>query len=477
MKKEIFLLLIFFAGLMSCNDFLELSPEYQINEKSFYKDANDYKKALVGIYATLQAVHNVNVLYINEHLTDNCITRGYGGESGEQIMTLTANYNRSEQAWTNFYNIIGNSNNILDRIDDTEMNGKVRDQIKGEVYFLRAYSYFYLVRLFGDLPILKKAFRSPDEIAAFDMVRQPVNDVYKLIEEDLKLSYDLLKNSTETSKSKASAGAAQTLLSKVYLTKHQYADAESILKQIIESPDYNYDLMDNYGVLFTNNNDDLRESILEIKYLSGNIGEGSNFANEIGPALFNIAIFPNNMNASGNLVPTQDMFDAYEYGDLRKTVSVSDSVPLINGEYEIYIWGKKFVDFTVGVYGDGGINWTALRYSDVLLMYAEALNEMEQTDKALTYINMVRDRAGLLPLSGLSKNECMLALEKERRVEFLYEGHRWFDLIRTGRFKTVMNAYFAKIGYNYTVEDHKLLLPIPERETDIDKNLIQNPGY
>jgi tetratricopeptide (TPR) repeat protein len=477
MKKVIFLLLIFLAGLMSCNDFLELAPEYQINEKSFYKDANDYKTALIGIYAILQSVHNVNVLYINEHLTDNCITRGYGGEAGEALMTLTADYNRSQQAWTNFYDIIANSNNILDRIDGTEMESSVRDQIKGEVYFLRAYSYFYLVRLFGDLPIITSAFRSPDEIAAFDMTRKPVSEVYTLIEEDLKTSYELLQNSTETSKAKASAGAAQTLLGKVYLTKHQYADAESILKQVIENTGYNYDLMDDYGVLFTNNNDNLQESVFEIKYISGNVGEGNNFASEIGPALFNIALFPNNMNASGNLVPTQDMFDAYEEGDLRKAVSVSDSVPLTNGEWEIYVWGKKFVDFTVGVAGDGGINWTCLRYADVLLMYAEALNELNQTDNALTYINMVRDRADLDPLNGLTKEECVIALEKERRVEFLYEGHRWFDLIRTGRFKTVMNAYFAKIGFTYTVEDHKLLLPIPERETDIDDNLVQNPNY
>ncbi len=475
MKKIIFILLIFLAGLMSCNDFLELAPEYQINEKSFYKNANDYKTALVGIYATLQSVHNVNILYVNEHLTDNCITRGYGGEAGEALMTLTASYNRSQTAWTNFFDIISNSNNILNRIDDTEMDSKIRDQIKGEVYFLRAYSYFYLVRLFGDLPIVTKAFRSPDEIAAFDMTRQPVSDVYTLIEADLNTSIDMLKNSTETSKSKASAGAAQTLLGKVYLTKHQYSDAESVLKQVIES--HKYDLLDDYGTLFTNNNDDLKESIFEIKYISGNVEEGNNFASEIGPALFNIAVFPNNMNASGNLVPTQDMFDAYEEGDLRKAVSVSDSVPLINGDYEIYVWGKKFVDFTVGIAGDGGINWTCLRYSDVLLMYAEALNEMNQTANALTYINMVRVRADLQHLNGISKDECLLALEKERRVEFLYEGHRWFDLIRTGRFKTVMNAYFAKIGYSYTVEDHKLLLPIPERETDIDKNLKQNPDY
>src|SRR5690606_4445685 len=131
--------------------------------------------------------------------------------------------------------------------------------------------------------------------------------------------------------------------------------------------------------------------------------------------------------------------------------------------------------FTVGRQGDGGVNFTALRYADVLLMYAEALNGADDTENAHTYLNMVRERADLDPLSGLSKEDFALALERERRVEFFLEGHRWHDLVRTGRLETVMNEYWDNRGLSFSVEPHEVLMPIPSREISIDPNLKQNP--
>jgi hypothetical protein len=238
-----------------------------------------------------------------------------------------------------------------------------------------------------------------------------------------------------------------------------------------------YSLENDYGTLFTNDNNELDESIWEIKYTSGNIGEGNRFSSEFTAALFNAALFPNDMQGNGNMVPTQSMFDAYEEGDLRKSVSVADTVPLLDGTVEYIMTGRKFVDYTVGIAGDGGINFTAIRYADVLLMYAEALNNSSKTTEALTYLNKVRNRAGLEDLSGLSSDEFDLALERERRVEFLYEGHRWFDLLRTGRTAAVLNEYFETAGLDYTFEDYKLLMPIPLDEIEVDASLTQNPGY
>jgi hypothetical protein len=177
------------------------------------------------------------------------------------------------------------------------------------------------------------------------------------------------------------------------------------------------------------------------------------------------------------MCPTRDLFNAYEEGDLRKAVSMIDSVRLTNGKYQHTMCGLKFVDFSTGTSGDGGVNFTSLRYADVLLMYAEVLNETSQTAIAQDYLNMVRDRAGLDDLSGLSKGEFALALERERRVEFACEGQRWFDLVRTGRAQIVLNAYFANTGLSYSVEDHELLMPIPKDEIEIDSRLEQNPGY
>ena len=141
------------------------------------------------------------------------------------------------------------------------------------------------------------------------------------------------------------------------------------------------------------------------------------------------------------------------------------------------LYGKKFVDFTATNVADMNNNFTAIRYSDVLLMYAEALNETSKTEDAHLYINQVRKRAGLVELTGLSKNELFLSIEKERRVEFLYEGHRWFDLVRTGRAIEVLNKHFTDSGLSYTVDQNELLMPIPQRERDINPALEQNPGY
>jgi hypothetical protein len=190
-----------------------------------------------------------------------------------------------------------------------------------------------------------------------------------------------------------------------------------------------------------------------------------------------MAIFPGNMQGSGRIVPTIEIGNAYETGDLRRPASIADSVKLINGTYAKNIYGLKFVDFTTGLTGDGGINFTSLRYADVLLMYAEALNETSKTSEALPFLNQVRNRAGLSSLSGLTKDALTETLEKERRVEFLCEGHRWFDLVRTGRAISVMNKYFQDKGLKFTVKETELLMPIPQRERDIDPNLAQNPGY
>jgi hypothetical protein len=149
----------------------------------------------------------------------------------------------------------------------------------------------------------------------------------------------------------------------------------------------------------------------------------------------------------------------------------------MNGTYAKNIYGLKFVDFTTGLAGDGGINFTSLRYADVLLMYAEALNETSKTNDAQPFLNMVRNRAGLPSVSELTKTQLTEALEKERRVEFLCEGHRWFDLVRTGRLITVMNKYFQDNGLNFSVKETELLMPIPQSERDIDPGLGQNPGY
>lgn len=471
--------ILFVAVTMTaCSDFLRLQPEYEINENSFYKNANDFETALIGNYAGIQGLHNTSITYLGDLTTDNAEIRWTSPSVAEtefDEMNPTAANGFLGSIWTTCFATVSRSNNILTRLESVDIPEARKKQFRGEALFLRGYAYFYLVRIFGELPLVEVAFRSPNEIMEYDMSRKPVSEIYNLIEKDLTEAASLLTGVSGLSKSRASSGAAKTLLGKTYLTRKKYQEAATVLKEIIDSNVYT--LENDYGKLFTNGNDELPESIFEIKYLSGNVGEGNGFSAIFTPARFDMAIFPNNMQGSGRVLPTPEIAASYETGDKRRPASVSDSVRLVTGKYEKELYGLKFVDFTTGVQGDGGINYTSLRYADVLLMYAEAANETDQASTAETYINHVRARAGLAGLTGLTKEEMRLALEKERQLEFFLEGHRWFDLVRTDRLQPVMNAYFASKGLAFTVADHELIMPIPLREIDINPELGQNKGY
>lgn len=478
MKKYILMAVTLLLALNSCENFLTLQPEYKINENTFYKNASDYKTALIGAYSTLQDFHNNSLLGLSELTTDNIEIQWSSPTMSEmecKEVNLTPSNTFVNSFWNYCFTTISRCNNILSRIENADIDAALKLQYKGESMFLRAYCYFYLVRLYGDLPLIKVAFRSPNEIAAFDMSRKPVSEIYSFIISDLKEAASLLNNVTGLEKSRATVGASKALLGKVYLTQKEYALAASTLKEVIEMNKYS--LMQSYKTLFTNGNDDLAESIFEIKYMGGNVGEGNSFSSIFTPIIFDMAIFPGNMTGNGIIIPSRAIAGSYELGDLRRTASIADSIKLKTGKYGKNIYGLKFVDFTTGIQGNGSINFTSLRYADVLLMYAETLNETGKTTEAHTYLNMIRARAGLTAKTGLAKADFALAIEKERRLEFLCEGQRWFDLLRTGRTKTVLNKHFSDLGQTFSVNDYELLMPIPQQEIDINPKLKQNPEY
>ncbi len=466
MKK--YLLIVFVLALVSCKDFLVLEPENQISENIFYKTEADFETAMIGMYGELQTLHDISNLFLTEVTTDNMrITNQLSNPPADRVeideVNLTSTNGFVNTIWGSCFKTIARSNNVLSRIDDADFDESKKRQFKGESLFLRAYAYFYLVRLFGEVPIVDVAFRSPDEVAGYDMSRKPVSEVYKLILDDLQESAGLLNAEADLSKSRASLGAVKTLQGKVYLTQKEYALSATVLLEVQQMNLYT--LTTDYGQLFSVGNDELPESIFEIKYLTGNVGEGNSLTT--------------NFSYGHTIVPTSDMIQAYEVDDLRKDASLADSLLAADGNYATYEekYIRKFYDPTAELQFDGGINVLPLRYADVLLMYAEALNETGKTTEAHDFLNMVRDRAGLGSLSGLSKPEFALALERERRVEFLAEGHRWFDLVRTGRAQEIINNYYISQGLSFRVEDYELLMPIPQSERDIDPDLSQNTGY
>jgi tetratricopeptide (TPR) repeat protein len=477
MKKYIVIIIaVMFAA--SCERSLELTPEYQISTENFYRNSNDFESALVGVYGTFRGLFNSsNMLYVGELTTDNTEIQWSSPSISEMQMdqnAVTSTNSYISAVWSTCLTTVSRCNTILNRIDNVDFDVNTKNRIKGETKFLRAYSYFYLVRVFGRVPLTDQEFKSPEQILSTDLSLQPKEKIYEVILKDLTDAENLLPVALNSDKTRASRGTVKTVLGKVYLTLLNYDKAAEKLKEVVDAKQYS--LVANYKSLFTSPNNNLPESILEIQYLSQR-NMGNNYSYVFTPAITSMAIFQNNQQGAGRIVPTMDMINAYRPGDNRKAASVNDSVALINGTKTYNRHGLKFVDFKAVDVTDGSVTFTVLRYADVLLMYAEALNEQGKTGEAFQYINAVRNRAGLGNLSALSKEDLRLEIEKERRVEFLYEGHRWFDLTRTGRAKIVLNAYYQAQRQNFSVEDFELVFPIPQNEIDLNPAVTQNQGY
>lgn len=477
LKMIAVILLLILMG-PSCKKFLDLRPEYLISDQNFFKDAKDFETALTGAYGTFRGLYSTsNILYLAELTTDNTEIQWSSPSVNEMQLDqsdLTPTNTFINAVWRTCLTTISRCNTILTRIEQVELDEEVKNRIIGETKFLRAYSYFYLVRIFGHAPITFTAFTSPEEILSADLTLHSKEAVYKVITDDLTDAANMLPVTLNPDKTRASIGAVQTLLGKVYLTLKNYEGATEILKKVIDAKQY--ELVPSYQSLFTAGNENLPESIFEIDYLSGQT-IGNNYSYLFSPSITSMSIFQNNQQGAGRIVPTLDMVDAYEPGDQRKAASVRDSVPLIDGTVTYDRYGVKFVDFNAVDVSDGSVAFTVLRYADVLLMYAEALNGSSKGDAAAAYVNQIRRRVGLKDLTASSLADLTMALEKENRLEFLYEGHRWFDLIRTGRALTVMNGFYKKMNLKYSLEAYELLFPIPQSEIDLNASLTQNPGY
>lgn len=478
MRKKLILLLVLGTTAFSCRDFLELTPDFQISEQTFYESQNDFETALTGVYGTFRGLFSSNVLYMTELTTDNAEIQWSSPSTDEMQLdqnAVTSTNQFGQSVWNTCLYTISRSNAILNRIDGVAFDQPTKDRIKGETKVIRAYAYFYLVRLFGNVPVINETFSSPAQVAAADLALKPGAEVYALIINDLTEAETLLPATGSTDKTRASRLTAKNLLGNVYLTQKNYEQAAAKLKEVIDSRVYS--LAANYQTLFTNGNNNQAESIFEVQYTSGR-GMGNNYSAIFTPAITSMAIFSGNLQGSGRITPTLELIRAYEAGDARKAVSVNDSVTLIGGRKSYSRYGLKFVDFRAIDLADGSITFTPLRYADVLLKYAEVLNEQGKPADALPFVNSVRTRAKLPSLSGLNQADLRLAIERERRVEFLYEGHRWFDLVRTGRAQTVLNAHYASLRLTFSLQDFELIFPIPQNEVDLNPGLVkQNPGY
>lgn len=469
---------------ISCSDFLEQNPLTDLSENDFYKTADDMTSALNGVYSALQESDMYGNWYVfGEIPSDNTRNQLSGSVTSQDEFDkfyIDTQNSYISSFWAAAYKTINRANTVSGRIDNVDIDSDLANRYKLECKFIRALMYFNLVRVYGDVPLVLTEISIAE---SYDILREPVENVYQQIISDLQEAQGLPESYSTEEDGRATNGAAKALLGKVYMTLHRYTEAESILGEVINSG--RYSLLENtpgslnidgYENVFSPINHNSAEGIFEIQYLKGGYGEGSNYVNNFAPENSGTNVVALG-STGGNNIPEMDIYEAYEDGDLRRDFSMSlgyyDSQN--DNEWVESRYVCKYMDVPYQS-GDASNNYPVLRYADVILMYAEALNQNGKTAEACQYLNMTRRRGfgyqttetTPVDLYTTDKEEFELLVEQERRVELAFENHRWFDLIRTGRAVEVMKSK------GFSLNESNLICPIPQAQIDINPNLTQN---
>ena len=477
MKKRNFSILFVLFLMVSCKkDFIELTPVSTVAIDVLFKTDKDYQDAVVGAYSILR-VQGPNIWNFSDLPSDDTEQQFLTSVSQVSIDNFTININDNLliNTWRNYYNLISRCNLVLSKLataDAAVITNK--DRHTAEAKFLRALAYFDLVRIFGDVPMVTTPLTTEE---AYKSVREKKDKIYdEVIIKDLQDAETKLPlKYTGADVGRATRGAAKALLGKVYLTRKDFVKAEAKLQEVTTM---GYALLPNFNDLFDYQKDEHHsEYIFDIEY-EENISLGSSFTNTFAPAYANVLTFYGITGQGGSAgSPSEELFTLFPPNDKRKDITVAKGYTDNNGVYiptptfDIRTFTKKYFTKTVRA-NDSKANWKVIRYADVLLMYAEALNENGKTALALENLNKVHVRAGLAPLVNLTQTGLREAVYLERRLELYLEGHRWFDLVRTGRALAVMQSRGMK--------DYMTVFPIPLGQIQIINDpavFPQNPGY
>ena len=471
-------------------DFLDKQPLDTINTENYPKTADELVTVVNGAYQPLQWPKLYNMrMWTSDIMAGNSIVGAGGGSDGIETQDMSNFVTQPDNAggldlWRGPWPGILMSNIVLETAPLLDIDEAIKTRSMGEAHFLRALYYFILVRYFGDVPLVTVPLSSDDDLLP---ARDPVDEVYGLIVDDLNEAIGLLPTKSSYAQQdlgRATKGAAAGLLAKVYLTLGNY---EKVVEMATMVEGLGYELNADYSDNFNIDMENSKESLFEVQYASDggygfwdNENQASWTSPFMGPRGANFVAGGYGWNQ-----PTQEFMDQYEPGDLRKDVTVLyEGCPDFDGKaykssYSLtgYNVRKFLVPLSVVPgYDNSPLNFPVLRYSDVLLMKAEALNELGRTSEAEPYLNMVRNRAGLGNIqTGLGKTEFRNAVLKERRMELAFEGQRWFDLIRVDGGQYGLD-FLHSIGKTNASSKH-LLFPVPQIEIDRNPNLSQNPGY
>lgn len=495
-KLSLFICSALMLGLVACEEELDQAPLSDASAANFYRDAADFEQAVNGIYAQLSPYPD-RQFNLSEIRSDNMYaTTDIGVREHEPINNFVNTLETNSlviSAWGENFNGIMRANTVLDRLNESIVpDASQRDRFEGEAKFLRALYYFDLVRLYGQVPLFD-TFVTPSE--ALEVPRRPVADVYELIMSDLNTAIEELPASHAASnRGRATSWAAKSLLALVHLTRsgptygingpglevNEYSEALTLLNDVINNGPYAW--VEDYSNIFAYNNENNPDIVFDVQFLSGGLGTGGTYPGTMAPnSYFNAVGIPFPAGLETKPI-SNDMIMSFAPEDGRLGVAIQQGFTDEFGNSDTRPFYRKFLEEEG--YGldrfDWGINFPIIRYTDVLMMKAEAILQgapgtQEEVDEI---INRVRARAGLEPVSGVTLDQYL----EERRHEFAGEGHRWHDLVRTGRVLDVMNEWLptedTRNVMPETLDPNYIIYPIPFSQLQVKEGLYeQNLGY
>ena len=470
----------------SCKkSFLDVDPQGQQPAQQFWQSQDDATKAVNAIYANLRTWENVAfpALVIESVASDEADKGSSPTDATFWLLydtyTVTSTEGSLQSFWTGQYQNINLCNQVLDNIPGITMDETLKARYIAEAKFVRAYAYFRLVRAYGDVPL---RLTVPKDATEYNIARAPKDQVYAQIEQDLTDAAAVLPATYGNADlGRATKGAALGMHAKVALYQKKWADVASLTNQVMG---LGYDLLPDFEQLFRTNNENSRESIFEIQaelVAGNNDASNSQYSQVQGVAGVT-------GGGWGFNVPSPALAAAFEANDPRRdgtiifrgeTTPAGDVIPTTvpNPMYN----QKSYVPFSqyVSGFNEGAQqNIRVLRFSDILLMNAEAANELGNAAQALTSLNRVRTRARgtnpltvLPPVTTTEQSALRTAIYKERQVELAMESDRYFDVIRQGRAAEVFGPKGWKAGKNE-------VWPVPQTEIELSGGLLtQNPGY
>ncbi len=499
-RKTSVLVIGLFISISCSDEFLDVAVQGGPTTES---DPNLAQKLVTGVYNSLLQgdswgngdVHGFAFISVTDIRSDDA-DKG-STPSDQQVpvgdidnFTLTPTNRFAETLWSGYYNSIGAANQALASLANASVDDDTRNQLIGEVRFLRGYLYFNLVRMYGGVPLVLRVPENAEEAnnePAFQ-TRASVEAVYDAIIADLDFAVEHLDLESETPTGHATKGAAQTLLAKVHMYLGNWQTVYDLTEEVIASGQYM--LLDDYAVLFRQAGDNSAESIFEIqtgKFNNANL-KVDNYTAPQGVRSGGLGGWDD--LGWGFNTPSTDLIGAYEEGDLRRDATIifidnsgthqgtmlwdgfrvpsKDSVQNLYYNYKAYT-SRLEEEFAIPQDKDRPQNVKILRYAEVLLMNAEAAVRLGIGDPA-SRINALRERAGLEPLGNVT----LEAVWRERRVELALEHDRFFDIVRQGRAAEVM----LEAGKDNFEEGTHELLPIPNSQILLSAGkLEQNPGY